>query len=292
LRPTASPSGVLQVQPVHVGFAAGGVQHHVGIQRGAVAQLQAARSVAQGFDAAHVGAGADIHAGLGHFGGGEVAHLFVKAAQHLLTPVNQGDLRAQPVEDAGHLAADVAAAHHHQALGEAGQVEHIVRHHGQVAAWKFGHEGLAASGNQDVAGAYAALRARFGFHQHRVRVHQAGVALQPLDPRTGDDTVVDAVQPCDLGGAVRLQRLPIQRGFTRQLPAKAARFSERFGVVRGKAVQLFRDAPHVHAGAAHAPAFGQTHARAALRRKPRCPHAAGAAADDEEVEIKCRHGML
>ena len=279
----------LQVQPFDVRVAAGGVQHHVGIQRAAVAQAQAARAPRQRLDALHVGAGADVDAGLAHLGGGEAAHLFVKAAQHLLAAVDQRHGGAQPMEDAGHLTADIAAAHHHEALGEGGQVEHLVRHHHQIAARKLRHEGAPAGGDQDVPRRHRALGPGLGLHAHRVRIDQAGVALQPVGARAGDDAFVNAVQPGDLGGAVRFQRRPVQCGLARQLPAKAARFGKRFGVVRGKAVQLLGDAAHVHAGAAHATAFGQAHARAALRRKPRRPHAAGAAADDEKVVVEVGH---
>jgi len=60
-------------------------------------------------------------------------------------------------------------------------------------------------------------------------------------------------------------------------------------VVGGVAVKLLRDAADVHAGAAERRRFGQDDPRTPLRRHPRGPHAAAAAAHHEEIAIESAH---
>ena len=82
------------------------------------------------------------------------------------------------------------------------------------------------------------------------------------------------------------------------------RFFKTLGKMRGIAVELFGDATHVDAGTAqararqttiltvaamHATHLSQRDFGPALRRHARRPHAATAAANDEEVKIKSGH---
>jgi hypothetical protein len=104
---------------------------------------------------------------------------------------------------------------------------------------------------------------------------------------------VDAVEPCDFPGALRLEVGPVEERFTRQLPAVAGGLLERFGVAGRIAVELLGNAAHVDAGAAQVGRLGQADAHAGLRRHASGANAPAAAADDEEVEVECAHeGLL
>jgi hypothetical protein len=99
---------------------------------------------------------------------------------------------------------------------------------------------------------------------------------------------VHAIEAPDLGGAVLLQPRPVEARWL-QVPAEAGRILEVPREVRGVAVELFRDAAHVDAGAAQGGGFGQHHARAALRGHAGGPHAPAAATDHEQVAVETLH---
>ena len=276
-------------QPQAVGqrHAARGVKHGIDADMAAVEQLDAhAFGAAFKGNRGHVGVQAQGHAALDHFAGNEGAHVLIKAAQNLLAPVQLRDLAAQPVEDGGEFAGDVAAAHDQQALRKRRQVKHFIRGDDMLAPRQVGHAGLAASGDQDILGAVL-VAADF----HRVLTHQHGPAVEQVNARAFEQQRINAVEPGNLSGAVRLERLPVQR---RRLadPAKAVRFFKTFGEMGRVAVELFRDAAEVDTGAAHFRHFGQRHAGAALRGHAGSAHAAAAPANDEQVEIKSLHAWV
>lgn len=102
------------------------------------------------------------------------AFVVVEAVEDVGAAIDQRHVRAQAAEQRGEFAADVAAAHHQQALGEIGQIEHRVRHHGQLAARHVGRGRHAAGGDQDVARGVARVA-----HADRVAVHQLRPARAP-----------------------------------------------------------------------------------------------------------------
>ncbi|MDT4846685.1 hypothetical protein FQZ97_807180 [compost metagenome] len=139
----------LQTHVLHVGHAAGGVQHGIGHHQGPAFTFHA-QAVVRFADVHHPGVEVQVHACLDHFGGHEVADLVVEAAQDLLAPVKLGDLRAQAVEDGGELAGNVATAHHHQPLWKRFEVEDLVGDDDVLASHEVRYVWRAAGGDQDV----------------------------------------------------------------------------------------------------------------------------------------------
>ena len=226
-----------------------------------------------------------------------MAHLVVKAAQHLFTPVQLRDVGPQPVEDGREFARDVATAHHHQPLGEGGQVKDVVGGDDMFAPHEVRHMGRAAGGQQNVLGGEALVPgAAVGIQRgqaHLVPPFQPGKTVEHGHARAAQQVAVNPVQAADFLGAVGLQGGPVQlRGVA--FPAVAVGFLKPFAVVGGVAVQLFGDAAHVHAGAAQAigaQGFGQGHACAALGGHAGGAHAATAATDHKQVKVVCAHGI-
>ena len=209
-----------------------------------------------------------------------MAHLVVEASQHLLATVKLRDLRAEATKDRRKLAGDVSPADDHEALRKLGQVEDLVRRDRELAARHFRHDWPATGGHQHMGRTVG-----LAIDLDHVRAGQSRAPTQQLHARVGQQLRVDGVQARDLTGAVGLQQRPVERRRLR-LPAEAMRFLEGFGVVRGVAVELLRDATEVDAGAAQGRVFGDRDARATLRRHARGTHAAAAGADDEEIEVR------
>jgi len=227
-----------------------------------------------------------------------VAHLVVKAAQHLLAAVQLRHLGTQAVEDGRELAGDVAPTHHQQPLREGLQVEHLVGGDDVLAALEMGHMRCTAGGDQDVLGGQGLVARRAVSVQcgqaHGVGVLQLGKAVEHGHARAAQQVGVHAVEAGNLLGAVGLERAPVEGGRS-AFPAVAVRFLERLRVVGRVAVELFGDAAHVHAGAAQAigaQGLGQRHAHAALGRHAGGAHAAAAAANHEKVKVKMAHGVV
>ena len=127
-----------------------------------------------------------------------------------------------------------------------------------------------------------------------------------VTPAAAEQLAINAVQAADFFGAVGFEGFPIQRGRS-ALPAKTVRFFKTLGKMRGVAVELFRDATDIDAGAAqararqtaiipmaamHTASFGQGNFGPALRCHTRRSHTATATTDDEEVKIiglECLH---
>ena len=71
---------------------------------------------------------------IGGGSGGVRTDVVVEAAQDGVAAVDLGDLAAETVEDAGELRRDIAAADDDHALGQALDVENLVRGDGQTTA--------------------------------------------------------------------------------------------------------------------------------------------------------------
>ena len=181
-------AGRLQAQVRHQRHPAGRIQHGVHGDTAAVDQLDL-QAFAGAFDGGDVGVQVQGHAAFDHFAGNEGAHFLVKAAQHLVAPVELRDLRAQPIKDRRKLAGNVAAADHQEALREGRQVEHFVRADDMRAAGKLGNAGLAAGRNQNVFGAVA-----LATHFHRVCIDQRRPAIDDLDTRAFEQLRVNRVK--------------------------------------------------------------------------------------------------
>ena len=99
-----------------------------------------------------------------------VADVLVEAAQQFVAAMQKGGLAAEPGEDAGELDRDVAAADDEDALGEALEMEDLVRGHAERAAGNARLEGrMRADGDQDEAGADAGIRSAAGAPYARPR---------------------------------------------------------------------------------------------------------------------------
>ena len=234
-------------------------------------------------DGRHVGVQAQVHAGLDHFAGNEGAHFLVKAAQHLMAPVDLRDVGTHAIEDRRKLAGNVAAADHQQALREGRQVEHLVGTDDVFAARKLRNAGFAARGDQNIFGAVM-----LAADVHRVRIDQRGPAVEGVHACAFEQLHVNAVEARNLAGAVGLEGVPVQHGCFAG-PAEAVRFLEAFGEMGSVTVEFFRNAAQVDAGASHVGHFGQADADAALRCHACRTNAATAAANHKKVKVKNLH---
>src|SRR6185437_288239 len=104
-------------------------------------------------DALDLGLGTDVDAARLQRIVHEGAALLVEAAQHAIAPDHDVDRAAQPMEDAGELDGDVAAADDGDAPGQrVGQVERLVRGDRELVPGDRRHLGPAAGGDQDLVG--------------------------------------------------------------------------------------------------------------------------------------------
>ena len=122
------------------------------------------------------------------------ADVVVEAVEQLLAADQLDDLGAEPVEDAGELDRDVAAADDDDAPRQRRQIERLVRGDGVLDAGHVRHRRVAAGGDQDVLGGVRACR--------RPR-RCAGSTSRPrpsnsLTPRIASRLHVDAVEAVDL----------------------------------------------------------------------------------------------
>ena len=146
-----------------------------------------------------------------------------------------------------------------------------------------GRAGLAASGNQNIFGAVV-----LSVDCHRMGIDQRGPAGEGLNACAFKQLHINAVQTRNFPRPINFKGFPVQRrGFTD--PAKTVGFFKTFGEVRRVAVELFRDATEVDAGAAHFGNLGQGNLGAALGSHTRRAHAAAAAANHEKVKVKILH---
>ncbi|MPL84493.1 hypothetical protein SDC9_30458 [bioreactor metagenome] len=269
-----------QTQPRGVRHPAGGVKH--GIEGLAAAVAAGDHKARRGLlDALHDKPGVDRDAARRHLLDDQVAAFGVEAAQQRRA-VPQRHPGAQPLEDAGEFAGDIAAADDQDALRQRLHLEDLVRGHHVLAAVEFGHEGGAAGGDQNVLGAdhLAICKA------HLMGRGDGGALIEDGDAGARLAAAIDRLEPVELGIEPGAEAGPVE-GAELGLPAIGARLFHRRRHRGGKDHQLLRHAAADHAGAAHPVFLGQRHLRAMLARcDPRRAHPARTAADHEEVVVE------
>ncbi len=311
-------AGLFQAHVLGVGRAAGREQHHVedavlpvgalDPHRHAGARFGLGLAVARGLDrAAHVrgvlvgilvagggihagdvGAGVQVDAAFLHRVGDQAAGLLVEAAQDLRAAVVLRHLDAQPVEDAGEFAGDVAAADDQDGLGQVFQVEDVVRHDAAARPRHLGAHGAPAGGHEDVLGGLHLA----GRQLDRVRIAQPRAGVERLDPRGLEHLAVDGLEPVQLLVQVPAEGLPVE-GAVLDVPAVTARGVGHVRELGREDHQLLGHAAADHAGAAIAAFLGQRDAGAGLAGGHACgAHAARSAADHEEVVVEFAHRAL
>src|SRR5690606_1334092 len=211
------------------------------------------------------------------------ADVVVEAPEERIAPVDEGHFAPEAVQDPRELDRDVAAADHERTSGKRIELEHLVRAHRELGAGDGQLPGPAADGDEDVAGGVAAA-----VDFDRVRVDDASPARHDLNPGAFEDPAVDAVEASDLGVLGGEEALPVEATH-REVPAVAGGVLDLLADVRSVDEEFLGDAAHVDAGAAEACFLGQGDARPVTGGHPRGADAAGATADDEEVELVIHH---
>ena len=277
-------SGGRQPQPVGIGGAADGGEHQVGLDAAAVGQHHAPRR-ALGRHSRHCGAAVQADALVGQRLVQRAAQILVEAAQGQVLAQDQVHLGAEAGEDAGEFHRDIAAADDGDARRHGLQVEGVVRDDAMLRAREVGPDRAAAGGNHDAFGGDA-----LAAHLQRVRVDEGGARLEHGAAGAVHQLAVDAVQPADLAVLGGDQRGPVVPAGG-DVPAETVAVGRAGAELAGHDHQLFGHAAHVDAGAAPEPLLRHADAGAVAGGDAGAAHAAGAAADDEEVEI-IGHGWL
>ena len=198
------------------------------------------------------------------------------------------------MEDAGHLAADIAAAHDHQAAWQLGQVEHLVRDDHVLATRQIGVYRRAARGHQDMGRRQAAHIGAIGGHHHGVGVGEPALADNALHLGIAHQAFVDAVEAGDFLRARCFERLPVQRNCLGHLPAVATCLGKGLGIASRIAVELFGNAAHVDTGAAHGLGLHHRHLGPPCCRHAGGPHAARSATNHHQIQVPgmaCLHAL-
>ena len=151
-----------KAQTFRIRHAARGVHHAVHHQMLAALQLQV-QAVLLFVDGLNFFIPAEVHALQRHLLRQMQAQIGIKAPQQLTVAVNQGGLRAQPVEDGSELNRDIAATHHHHALRHLFEVKCLVRADGMLHTRYRRQTRCAACGDQNVMSADS-----LAVHQHAV----------------------------------------------------------------------------------------------------------------------------
>ena len=227
------------------------------------------RLATSGDDAADLRLGAHLDAVPGQCLVHEGAALLVEPAQHAIATDHQVDVAAEPVEDAGELDGDVAAADDGDALGQRiGQVERLVRGDGELVAGDRGHLRPAAGADQNLVG-----RDRLAADLHGVAIHQPATAHVDLHARPFEQADIDRVQAIDLLLHIVAQGRPGMRGLAVR-PTVGQRILELVGEFRAVHQQLLRHAAPDHAGTTDAIVLADADAGAVARGDARGAHAA------------------
>ena len=189
------------------------------------------------------------------------------------------DLGAEAPEDAGEFDGAVAAADDRDAGRALGQVEEVIGDAGERGAGNVGLVRRAASGDDDALGGdgRAAHVEPMGIDEARMRLELAcpGLLEHGFVRRleAGDLLVLG----CDEAGPVM--------GAAGDVPAEAARVLRPAAIFRGLDHELLGHAADIDAGAAPEAFLGDADTGAVASGDAGAARAAGAAADDEEVEI-------
>ncbi len=136
-----------------------------------------------------------------------------------------------------------------------------------------------AGRDQDVSGADASIA-----DADVVRAFQHGAALQDGDARLIERRDIGRLEARDLLVLVGDQRRPVEHRMMHR-PAEAGRVLELMGEAGRVDQELLRHAAADHAGAADAVFLRDHDLRAMTGRDAGGAHAAGAGADDEEIDL-------
>mmetsp|Transcript_50845 Transcript_50845/g.148145 ORF Transcript_50845/g.148145 Transcript_50845/m.148145 type:complete len:348 (-) Transcript_50845:21-1064(-) len=225
-----------------------------------------------------------------------LAHVLVEAAKRQVRSEDEVHLGAVAVEVAGELDGDVAASHHDQLLRLGWQGQRLVA---RDDAWQV----RAGDGELDRSSATGDANIPRGeplaVDLDGVGVDDLRVALVEVHACAVEETLVDAVEPRDLGVLSLDQLVPIQCGLGAgwELPAIALGILDVLVEVTAEDEQLLRHAPADDTSAAEAAGvvlradklewqLGYSHLGAVLGGRPaRAPDAATAAADGEQIVI-------
>src|SRR5690606_7443570 len=142
--------GLVETQALGVRKAAGGVHHAIDLHVVVIGHRHLERATVELFDAAELGVEAKLDALHERYLQQPVAKLLVVAAQDLVGPVDDGDLRAELVEDAGEFVGDVPAAGDQDALRQLVEVERLVTGDAMLVPRTIGNMGPSAGGDKDV----------------------------------------------------------------------------------------------------------------------------------------------
>ena len=269
----------LETEAGDVGLPPGGEQHLVRLDGLAGLGRNLDRRAVAG-EGGRIGVEAEVDPALAHLLAEHFAQVVVEAAQRQVAPVELGHVRAKALHDAGELAGDVTAAHDHDALGQRGQVEHLVRADGELDAGDIGHGGPAAGGDHDGLGAVRLVADGDG-----LGVEQAAGAADMRGSGVVQQSLVDALQAVELGRFGSHHRRPVEGGLAHG-PAVARGVFEVVAEVRGVDQELLRDAAAVDAGAAEPVVLDHRGLGAIARRTAGAGHTARAATDHKEIEVR------
>ena len=207
-----------------------------------------------------------------------------KPRRMLGAAIDQGRLDAQAVEDAGELDGDVAAADDHDALGQLGQVEGLVRGDGVLdARERRGIHGPAAGGDQDLVGGDGRSLPPTSTVWASISRPRPWTARRRPSQVGGRRCRTAGRSPCPWRAGSRASRSWRRRPSSRS-PRQS---SNSCGELRGIDHELLGHAAADHAGAADPVLLGDRRRWRRQRGQPRGAHAARAGADDEEVVVVC-----
>ena len=120
-------AGLLEPEPIDIRPAAGGEHHLVDHDLLMIGQRNVRGRDRPSRPPSTICLGDDLDAALFHLGAQMLAHVVVEAAQDVVAAIDQRHLGAEPVEDAGELDRDIAAALDQDALGQFLEMERLVR---------------------------------------------------------------------------------------------------------------------------------------------------------------------
>ena len=214
------------------------------------------------------------------------AQVLVEPAQRQRLAVNKMHLGAKRPEDAGEFHRDEARADDRDLLRHDRQIEGVVRNDSQFGAGNRHPLRMPARCDDDMF-CGDALSANI----QRVRVDKRRPGIEDFATRAVQQAAIDTVQAVDFLVLGRDQLRPVVRALLDR-PAKTSGIVRPGAILAGLHQQLLGHAANIDAGAAPEPLLRHAHARAMAGCDAGTPHAAGAAADHEQVEVHLRYPSL
>ncbi|ENN89245.1 hypothetical protein RHSP_51766 [Rhizobium freirei PRF 81] len=218
-----------------------------------------------------------------------LAQVLVETRQDFGAAIDQRRLDTEAVEDIGELDGNVAAAGDQDRLRQFFQMEGFVRGYAKLVPRQRRMQVRPAAGrDNDGLGrdGLAGLQKLDG-----MGVHQFGAGIEDVRLGVIQPLAVEALQPGDFLILRLDQLIPVETAFADR-PAEAGSILEMLAVLRGIDEELLRHTAANDAGPAIAIFLGNADLLAERSGDARAAYAAGAAANDEKVEIKRRHGRL